>query len=118
LCKQGHIIHLLDAETPGQSHPYFAYTWTKRTLKLLSQMLAVELAPDIRVNAVSPGLVLPSGRFTEADFERMAKRVPLQKRGDQRDVVNAVLFLIENPNITGVCLDVDGGAHLGSVDPL
>jgi pteridine reductase len=111
-CKQGHIIHLLDSETSVQSHPYFVYTWTKRSLRLLNEMLAKELSPNIRVNAVSPGLILPSGRFTESDFERMAQRVPLRKRGDPRDVVNAVLFLIENSNITGVCLDVDGGAHL------
>ena len=111
-CLRGHVIHLLDAETPNQSKPYFLYTWTKRSLKLFNDMLAMELAPDIRVNAVSPGLVLPSGRFTENEFERMSRRIPPSRTGSPEDVVNAVLFLIDNTHITGECLHVDGGAHL------
>lgn len=75
-------------------------------------MAAVALGPSIRVNAVAPGLILPSAESTNQDLIRMARRIPLTKKGKIENVVSAVLFLLENDYITGECIFVDGGQHL------
>ena len=75
-------------------------------------MAAVELGPEIRVNGIAPGLILPSTESNPDDFKRMGGKIPLKKTGDPSQIVRAVYYLLDNPFITGECLFVDGGEHL------
>jgi len=78
---------------------------------MLTKALARDLAPAIRVNAVSPGAILwPESNTNTADQQEILKKIPLQRAGDPEDVANMVRFLIdEAPYITGQTIAVDGG---------
>lgn len=85
---------------------------TKAALTQLVRAVAEHLAPAIRVNAVSPGLVLaPDGMDDEA-IVRFLRDVPLERSGAPVDVIGAVHYLVEAPYVTGTVLPVDGGRHL------
>jgi NAD(P)-dependent dehydrogenase (short-subunit alcohol dehydrogenase family) len=80
-------------------------------------MLAIELAPKIRVNAIAPGLILPPPNETEEYLKRLSKTNPLQTYGNVNDVVEAVIFLLKSNFITGQVIFVDGGRFLlGSIN--
>ncbi|MCD6384235.1 SDR family oxidoreductase [Candidatus Sumerlaeota bacterium] len=111
-CKRGHIINIIDAKAARSHIEYFAYTLSKKALYEFTRMSAKELAPNIRVNGVAPGLILPPPEKDDAYLERLSKHIPLQRRGDPQSVVKAILFLIRNDYITGECIFVDGGEHL------
>ncbi len=111
-CKQGNVINLLDTKITQKFSNYFVYTLTKKALYEFTRMAAKELAPAIRVNGVCPGLILPPPGDDESYIERMQTRVPLKTRGNPGDIASAVIFLLENPFITGDCIFIDGGEHL------
>lgn len=85
---------------------------TKAAVTHLVATLAVELAPRLRVNAVSPGLVLPPDDMSDAALAAFLRDVPLARAGTPHDVADAIHFLIEATYITGVVLPVDGGRAL------
>ncbi len=89
---------------------YAHYAASKAGLAALTRLLALEWAPEVRVNGVAPGTVLAD----PVESERLAKRVPLGRIGTPEDVARAVLFLAQEPFITGQILTVDGGR---SVNP-
>ena len=91
---------------------YSAYGASKAALRAVTESLALELAPRVRVNAVAPGTVLwPEG--TPASLRRrLVSRIPLGRAGTPEDVAEAVRFLASAPFVTGVVLAVDGGRHL------
>jgi pteridine reductase len=85
---------------------------TKSALTQLVRAGADLLAPDRRVNAVAPGLVLPPDDMGEAAVEAFLRDVPLARAGSPDDVVQAIHALVDAPYITGVILPVDGGRQL------
>ncbi len=108
---RGHIVNIADWRVcrPGTEH--VAYTVSKSGLVTLTQSLALALAPNVQVNAIAPGAILPS----EGDsgyFERLAERLPLRRTGGPGDVVEAVLFLLRSDFVTGEMLRITGGEHL------
>ena len=110
-CRQGAIVNLVDiyAERPLKGYP--AYSIAKAGLAALTRSLAVELAPDVRVNGVAPGAILwpeqADGGQTQADI---LARIPLARSGSPSDIAGAVRFLLEEaPYITGQIIAVDGG---------
>ena len=111
----GHVINMLDTKVARTVTHYFVYTLTKKALADFTKMAARELGPDIRVNGVSPGIILPSLYHSDLDHQRMAKRLPLKRKGEPDHIVNAIRFLLQNDYITGANLFVDGGEHL---DPI
>ena len=109
--RQGAIANLVDiyAERPLKGYP--AYSIAKAGLAALTRSLAVELAPDVRVNGVAPGAILwpeqADGGQTQADI---LARIPLARSGSPADIAGAVRFLLEEaPYITGQIIAVDGG---------
>ena len=108
----GVIINLTDAASGRPWKEYAAYSVSKAALETLTRLLARSLAPGIRVNAVAPGLVLPSPGFPDDKWQRLVERLPAKKSGTPQDIVRAVLFLIRNEYITGQTLAVDGGYRL------
>jgi pteridine reductase len=104
------VIHIgdiggVDAE-PGYAH----YSVSKAGLLMLTRALAVELAPTIRVNSVSPGTVAFPEDFGFEAKERILSRIPLGREGTVDDIASAVVFLAKDaPYMTGQDLKVDGG---------
>jgi NAD(P)-dependent dehydrogenase (short-subunit alcohol dehydrogenase family) len=108
----GHVVNFCDAKVTSAFVSHFAYSLSKKTLFEFTRMAAKALGPSVRVNAVAPGIILPSREFDEAALIRLSRKIPLQRRGDVEDVASAVLFLDENPYITGECIFVDGGENI------
>jgi NAD(P)-dependent dehydrogenase (short-subunit alcohol dehydrogenase family) len=108
----GVIINLTDAASGRPWKKYPAYSVSKAGVEVLTRILARSLAPDIRVNAVAPGLVMPSADFSAEQWDRLVERLPAKKPGTPEDITRAVLFLVQNEYITGQTLVVDGGYQL------
>jgi len=109
---RGSVVNLLDlsAIQPWTTHPH--HSVAKAGLLHLTRVLARALAPEVRVNAIAPGTVLPPASSGEAELERDRSRTPLGHQGNPQDVVRSVLFLAGSPFMTGEVLLVDGGRHL------
>jgi pteridine reductase len=110
----GGIVNLVDiyAERPLAQHT--VYCMAKAALAAMTRSLALELAPEVRVNGVAPGAVLwPSDGKPYADQQAMLARTPLQRAGTPDDVAGAVLWLLRDaPYVTGQIIRVDGGRSL------
>lgn len=110
----GAIVNLVDiyAERPLADHPI--YCMAKAALAAMTRSLALDLAPDIRVNGVAPGAVLwPADGKPYEDQQAMLARTPLGRAGSPDDVAGAVRWLLcEAPYVTGQILRVDGGRTL------
>lgn len=109
---QGHIVNLLDTRVTMYDREHASYHISKRVLLTLTRMLALELAPQIAVNAVAPGLILPPAGEDESYLQKLVYTNPLKRHGGPQDVVEAVLFLVGSRFITGQILYVDGGYHM------
>lgn len=111
--RSGAIVNLVDvyAERPLKS--YSVYSIAKAGLAALTRSLAVEMAPHVRVNGVSPGAILwPEHGGEDAQAELLA-RVPLGRCGEPGDIAQAVEFLLEGaPYVTGQIIAVDGGRSI------
>ncbi|MBA5248632.1 FolM Alternative dihydrofolate reductase 1 [hydrothermal vent metagenome] len=113
--NQGCIINIVDihAQRPLKNHPI--YNISKAGIAMMTQTLAKELAPDIRVCGVAPGSILwpeNEAELTEAQKNKMLNKIPLNKQGTAEDIANTVLFLANSPYITGQIISVDGGRTL------
>jgi len=108
----GVVINILDTRTSGPDPEHVSYHLGKRALAALTRELAVEMAPEIRINAVSPGIVLPAEDKDPDWIERMAMTNLMGRWGHEGDVVDAVLYLLRADFVTGEILHVDGGRHL------
>jgi NAD(P)-dependent dehydrogenase (short-subunit alcohol dehydrogenase family) len=106
------VINFLDQKVANLTPDFFSYTASKVTLEAITRMLAMELAPRVRVNAIAPGLVLPSGRQSEESFQRAYNATPLQVGPTLNEICRAASLLAESPAITGQIITVDGGRHL------
>jgi len=91
---------------------YAAYYTAKAAVTALTESLALELAPDILVNAVAPGPILPPPALSEEDNAKVIAATPLRRWGGAEELAKAILFLVETDFVTGECIRVDGGRHL------
>lgn len=113
---QGCIINIADiyADKPLRHHSI--YSIAKAGSVMLTKSLAVELAPQVRVNGIAPGAILwpeQSDKLSDEDKDKMLCKIPLQQRGQAQDIAQAILFLVNNaPYVTGHILTVDGGRSL------
>jgi pteridine reductase len=80
------------------------------------RVLALEAAPDVRVNAVAPGTVLPPDDLDPASVERLAESVPLRRTGAPDDVADAVVYLARATFVTGQEIAVDGGRAVANIE--
>jgi pteridine reductase len=108
----GVIVNITDVGAQKTWTGYPAYTVSKSALETLTRLLARQFAPAVRVNAVAPGLILPSENLTAEEWQRLVQRLPLKAAGTPETVAQAVLALIQNEYITGETLKVDGGYAL------
>jgi len=110
-----HIINLLDTRITAFDFSHAAYDLSKKTLHQLTQSLAIELAPQIRVNAVAPGLILPPADKDHSYLEKLKHTNPLQTYGTPEEIARAIGFLITSHFIQGHVIFVDGGRHLKGI---
>jgi pteridine reductase len=108
----GKIINIADVAGEVIWPAYFAYSVSKATLIAVNRGLAKSYAPHIQVNAIAPGPILFPENYTEQQKKAAIERTLLKREGSPQDIVNAVVFLIENDYITGELIHVDGGRHL------
>jgi pteridine reductase len=108
----GAIVNVGDWATARPYVDYSAYFVAKGSIPTLTRVLAVELAsrnPRVRVNAVLPGPVLFPDDLSQEERAAIIKATLVKRPGSPDDLAHAVLFLLENTFVTGVCLPVDGG---------
>ena len=106
------VINLLDQKLWNLNPDFFSYTLSKAALEAAGTMLAMALAPRVRVVGVAPGLTLTSHLLSGEAFEARHKLSPLGRSSTPVDVAATVKFALENSSITGTTLLVDGGQHL------
>jgi pteridine reductase len=111
---RGCVVNIADlsAFQPWLERPHHAVS--KAALVHLTKVQARALAPDIRVNAVVPGVVLPPEELGEPVLRTLADATPLRRIGSPEDVLEAVLYLARAEFVTGEILVVDGGSRLGT----
>ena len=109
---QGAVVNLLDQKLWNQNPDFLSYTLSKAALEAANSMLALALAPQLRVVGVAPGLTLTSHMLSEEKFRALHSASPLGRSSTATDVAATVRFALENRSITGTTLLVDGGQHL------
>jgi pteridine reductase len=108
--RKGRVVLISDFLALDPARNYLAHSVSKAAVEGLIRALAVELAPEVTVNGVAPGTVLPPEGTSAEEAERLARRVPLRRNGDPEDVAETVLFLCAGPSfLTGQVIRVDGG---------
>jgi pteridine reductase len=111
---RGAIVNIVDihAERPLKGYP--VYSIAKAGLAALTRSLAIELAPDVRVNGVAPGAIAwpEDGQFPDAERGRIVATTPLARTGTPEDIAQAVHFFACAPFVTGQILAVDGGRSI------
>ena len=108
----GAVVNLLDQKLWNQNPDFFSYTLSKAALEAAGTMLALALAPQVRVVGVAPGLTLTSPLLSDEQFAARHRLSPLGRSSTPADVAATVKFALENSSITGTTLLVDGGQHL------
>lgn len=111
--RRGRIVFVSDflAESPARN--YLAHSVSKAAVEGLVRALAVELGPEVSVNGVAPGTVLPPEGTTPEEVDRLARRVPSRRIGAPEDVAETVVFLCAGPSfLTGQVIRVDGGRSI------
>jgi len=111
---EGNIINMADvhAMRPMKGHP--VYCAAKAGLVMITQSLAKELGPEVRVNSVAPGAILwPDNDMPEHTKKLILERTSLKKAGDPIDIAKTILFLVRDAHyITGQVIAVDGGRSI------
>lgn len=110
--EQANVINILDAQIEKNNVGFFAYYLTKKSLYDFTKMAARELAPKIRVNAISIGLLLPSIDIDAEGLKQKATEVPLKKITELKDVTDAILYLNKSNYLTGQNIFLDSGVSL------
>ncbi|HKL31863.1 MAG TPA: SDR family NAD(P)-dependent oxidoreductase [Tangfeifania sp.] len=112
-CKTGNIINFVDTRITTSKSNFAAYSLSKKGLWELTKMAALELSPEIRVNAIAPGVTLPPEDKDESYLENLAQGIPMKKPGGLVPILKSVDYILENEHLTGQLLFADGGENLG-----
>lgn len=110
-CKKGAVINIIDTFIKRDKTSFFAYLLAKKSLADFTRMAAIALAPNITVNAVLPGSMLPATGFGDEYLKRKKLELPQQKLPTIEETANTALMLATS-NLTGQFIYVDGGEQL------
>lgn len=111
--QTGNIINFVDTRITANASNFAAYSISKKALWELTKMAALEFAPDIRVNAIAPGVTLPPEDEDEDYLENLAQGIPMKKPGGVEPILKSLDYILENNHLTGQLLFADGGENLG-----
>jgi NAD(P)-dependent dehydrogenase (short-subunit alcohol dehydrogenase family) len=111
--RQGLVVNIVDQRVLRPNPQFFSYSLSKAGLWWVTQTLAQDLAPRIRVNAIAPGPVLASVHQAAGEFEREAAATPLERAVSPDEIAAALRYLIDAGAVTGQMIAVDAGQHLG-----
>jgi pteridine reductase len=106
---RGSVVFITCASATVPFRGYLPYVVSKGALRQLMKVLSLELAPEVRVNAVAPGTVMPPASYDAEAVARLERSIPLARVGSPDDIARAVVFLASSPFVTGIELAVDGG---------
>jgi NAD(P)-dependent dehydrogenase (short-subunit alcohol dehydrogenase family) len=109
---EGAVVNLLDQKLWNMNPDFFSYTLSKAALEAANTMLALALAPQVRVVGVAPGLTLTSHMLSDEKFSELHGQSPLGRSSTPEDVAATVAFALNNRSLTGTTILVDGGQHL------
>ena len=110
--SEGNIINIIDQRVEKLTPYFFSYTLSKSSLVTLTKTAAMKLAPNIKVNGISPGPTLKNSRQSENHFKKQWTSVLLKKKVELESICDGVKFLIKNDNITGEIINIDSGQRL------
>lgn len=113
LCKRGNIINFTDTRITTNKSNYAAYSLSKKALWEATKMAAVEFAPDIRVNAIAPGVTLAPEEKNDEYLWELAKNIPMKEPVGLEPVLKSMEYILNNHHLTGQLLFADGGENLG-----
>lgn len=111
---EGRLIHISDWSALRPYENFIPYCCSKAGLITLTQALAKALAPQVLVNAIAPGPIIPPPHFDEKEKQKVLQKTLVQHWGDPEEIAKTAVFLAESDFITGQCYKVDGGASLQS----
>lgn len=106
------VVNILDQKVRNLNPDYFSYTVGKCALDAITKLWQTNPSKRMRVFGILPGLLYPSGKQTEGDFERVRKDTVLGRNPSPQEIANAILFFATNSSIPGQNLAIDGGEHL------
>ncbi len=109
------VVNIIDNKVAYAQYDYAAYLLSKKSLAELTRMAALEYAPRIRVNGLSPGVVMPMSSRTDAYLRWRLDGIPLQRQGSPAHLCQALRYLVTNDFVTGQILTVDGGEGMFQV---
>ncbi len=109
---KGNVVNIADMAAFETWTGYVPHGMTKAAVVQMTRALAHALAPDIRVNAVAPGVVMLPDGFNPDDAEHLRRTTPLRRIGTPEDVAAAVVYLMKAEFVTGEVIRVDGGRHI------
>ena len=112
MVEGGLIINVTDAGVGRAWNGFPAYLVSKAGLEVLTRLMAKKYAPSIRVNAIAPGLVLPSADISTEEWDKLVDRLPLKHPVSLDEIASALEFLLINESVTGQTIVVDGGYSL------
>lgn len=112
-CKKGNIINFVDTRITTNKSGYAAYNLSKKSLWELTRMAALEFAPEIRVNAIAPGVTIAPAGKDDSYLNALAEKIPMKKPGGVLPILMSIDFILENDHLTGQLLFADGGENLG-----
>ncbi|HEY52401.1 MAG TPA: SDR family oxidoreductase [Caldilineae bacterium] len=108
----GAVINITDWRTARPYPDHFSYSVAKGALDAFTRSAAISLAPQIRVNAIALGAMLPPPDKDQGYLDALAATLPLQRPGGTTVIADTMLHLLRNDFVTGEILRLDGGAHL------
>ena len=111
--KNGVIINFVDTRIVTNESNFAAYSISKKALWELTKMSALEFGPDIRVNAIAPGLTLPPEEKGEDYLLKLAEKIAMKRPGGLEPILKSLDFILNNDYLTGQLLFCDGGENLG-----
>lgn len=111
----GAIVNIVDIHAQRPLRNHLVYGPAKAALEMLTKSLAKDLAPDVRVNGVSPGAIMwPETGLSDNAQQAILEQVPLARAGEPGDIAGCVLYLLRDaPYVTGQIIAVDGGRSIG-----
>jgi pteridine reductase len=112
MTQGGLIVNIVDVGASKLWTNYPAYVVSKSALETLTRLMAKTYAPEIRVNAIAPGLVLPSDDLSPGEWERLVARLPLERASAPGEIAIALEYLLDNQSVTGQTIVVDSGFSL------